>query len=371
MSSPARTKIRYASFADYDQIIAVQMRNGISESPRERWEALWRSNPALKERQAQWPLGWVLEVGSGEVVGFIGNLPLSFHFRGRELRAATGRGWAVDKAYRAYSMQLLHRFLKQEDVDLFPFVTVNRNAEPVLNAFKFEKVPIGAWNKSAFWITNYCGFSASALRMRSVPFHKVIAYPFAAALFFHDTFKGLDKQLGDPLSAIQQCPGFDDRFDEFWHELKGERENTLQAVRTRETLEWHFNAELSRKCAWVLTVTKGSRLVAYAIFDRHDRPAIGFKRVRFVDFQSLKGYEDTLGSFLSWSLDRCRQEGVHVLEVIGRWLDRPDLPRTVSPHCRSLLSWMYYYKANDKLLCEALKDPQSWAPSLFDGDASL
>src|SRR6266700_4033832 len=136
-SRPARPKARYASFADYDQIAALQIRNGMHQSSQERWEGLWRGNPALRGCESEWPLGWVLETDTGEVVGFIGNVPLAFHFRGREVRAATAIGWTVDKAYRGYSIQLLHRFLDQRGVNLFPFATVGPNAEPLLKSFKF------------------------------------------------------------------------------------------------------------------------------------------------------------------------------------------------------------------------------------------
>lgn len=166
-------------------------------------------------------------------------------------------------------------------------------------------------------------------------------------------------------------PGFDDRFDEFWQELKYEQENTLLSVRTRETLEWYFKDSLSCKSVWVLTVSKGSRLVAYAIFDRWDYLPLGLKRVRLIDFQSLKSFEHTLHSCLNWALRRCRQEGIHILEVLGCWLDRPGLPSIAPAHCRTLASWAYYYKANDKELAQALNDPRCWAPSSFDGDSSL
>jgi hypothetical protein len=34
-------------------------------------------------------------------------------------------------------------------------------------------------------------------------------------------------------------------------------------------------------------------------------------------------------------------------------------------------SWRFYYKACEPQLAEALKAPEVWAPSSFDGDASL
>jgi hypothetical protein len=120
-----------------------------------------------------------------------------------------------------------------------------------------------------------------------------------------------------------------------------------------------------------VTASEGSRLVAYAIFDRQDNAALGLKRIRFLDFQALTGYEKIIGSALNCMLRKCRREGVHVLEYAGRWLNRPGLPSLSAPYQRTLSYWTCYYKARDKELCEALKDPKAWAPSLFDGDASL
>jgi hypothetical protein len=123
--------------------------------------------------------------------------------------------------------------------------------------------------------------------------------------------------------------------------------------------------------AWIVTACSGSRLIAYAICDRHDRPAYGLKRVRLVDYQWLDGSEEAFRSVLSFILRKCRSEGVHVFENPGCWLARKSLPESVAPYGRSLASWTHYYKANDKALGAALQDPSAWAPSYYDGDASL
>jgi hypothetical protein len=190
-------------------------------------------------------------------------------------------------------------------------------------------------------------------------------------LFCRDSFKDARIRVHRSTSEIELCSKFDNRFDEFWWELKHENDNVLLAVRTRETLAWHFRDRLLRQSAWILTASKGSRLVAYAIFDRHDKPALGLKRVRLVDFQALNGSEEVLRSALSWMLHKCREQGIHVLEVIGCWLDRPMLLQIPVPYHRTLPSWMYYYKAIGNELSATLRNPKIWAPSCFDGDASL
>ncbi len=103
----------------------------------------------------------------------------------------------------------------------------------------------------------------------------------------------------------------------FWEELKRARPERLLATRSLEVLQWHFHFALAEKRLWILTMQESSRIVAYAIFLRHDNPAFHLKRVRLVDFQALNENAPVLGPMLLWALSRCRQEGIHMLEAYG------------------------------------------------------
>ena len=98
---------------------------------------------------------------------------------------------------------------------------------------------------------------------------------------------------------------------------------------------------------------------------------MGLKHIRLVDFQALNGFHAALPSVLSWMLRRCREQRVDLLEVTGGWLERCTWPSIRAPYKRVIASWPYYYKTMDRELSEALRDPQVWAPSSIDGDASL
>ena len=366
-----RPKLREACWEDFDQIAALQTRNGLATRSYEDWMEFWRGNPVYKQLGGQWPIGWVLEIEDSEIVGSIGNIPVAYQFRGRELRAAAACSWAVDARYRCYSMLLLDSLLSQKDVDFFISTTVSSWAEPAFTVFQSSRLPVGTWNKSAFWISNYRGFSYSVLRRTSIPLATLISYPLSAALFCRDRFITAGMRAHGSTADLELCSEFDGRFEEFWEELKHQNDNILLAVRTRETLRWHFRNSLSRGSARILAASKGSRLIAYAIFDRQDNFVLGLKRARLVDFQAVHGAEEVLRSVLCWMLHKCWEEGIHVLEVKGCWLDRQGLPRILAPYHRTFASWAYYYKANEKELRETLKDPKVWAPSSFDGDASL
>jgi hypothetical protein len=74
---------------------------------------------------------------------------------------------------------------------------------------------------------------------------------------------------------------------------------------------------------------------------------------------------------LSWAMKKCRAEGIHMLEHVGRWLEEGEVLDRIAPYRRRLLAWRYAYRANNPELAEGLREPRAWAPSLFDGDASL
>jgi hypothetical protein len=370
--SQSSLRIRETSVEDYSQIAELQVRNGLRARSYDDWLAIWTANPVYKQKGGVWPIGWVLETERGGIVGSIGNIPLAYQLNGRELLAAAPCSWVVDPSYRSYSMPLMSYLMRQKGIDLFLCTTVSSASEPTYrSAFQFSRVPVGAWDKAAFWITNYRGLSQSALMTKSFPLSKAMSYPVSAALFCWDKFRERDLRIQDAACEIELCSRFDSRFDDFWEELKRQNQDALLAVRTRETLAWHFRYSSLQQSLWIVGVFKGPRLVAYAIFDRPDNPVLGLKRVRLVDSQALSGYEREVGSALNWALQKCRAEGIHVLENAGCWLDCRGLPQVPPPYKRTLSCWVYYYRAIDQRLSQALLNPKVWAPSSFDGDASL
>src|SRR5882672_3508945 len=91
--SQSSLRIREASAEDYGQIAELQKRNGLRARSYEDWLAIWTANPVYKQRGGAWPIGWVLETERGEIVGSIGNIPLAYQLKGRELLAASSCSW--------------------------------------------------------------------------------------------------------------------------------------------------------------------------------------------------------------------------------------------------------------------------------------
>jgi hypothetical protein len=348
------TSTRTARLDDYSAIAALQARNGLITRSYEMWSGLWTENPAALDFDDSFPLGWVLEDAAGELRGYLGNVPLAYTFRGRVVRAATPFSWVVDPGCRFLSLDLQRRFVRQKYLDLVVYTTPNAVTEALLLAFSFTRESTGKWDKAGFWITNYAGFARSAIQFLSLP--EALSYPAAAALFAADRWRVPRRSSAE----LELCARFDGRFDAFWEELRAENREKLLAVRDRETLAWHFR----RKKVWILAASRGTRMVAYAIFDRHDNPKLDLKRVRFVDFQALHGFEYLVRQALAWALDRCQREGIHIVENTGCWLERLGVK---PPYRRRLESWTFYYKTRHPELSGA----DVWIPSGFDGDATI
>src|SRR5215469_7777798 len=211
--------LREACFDDYPEISALQLRYGLEPKEYNEWMHLWVGNP-IYQRTRSWPIGWVLENEDGKVVGYIGNIPLSYEFQGLQLLATTAYGLVMDSLYRAYSLPLLSRFFNQMQVDLFLNTTVNPHASRVYEPFRVRRVPVGAWDKSWFWITNYKGFLASFLARKNLTLLQPLIYPMAIGSQLQDMIsRSMFKTRKDGVE-IRAYNGFDERFEQFWNKLK-------------------------------------------------------------------------------------------------------------------------------------------------------
>jgi hypothetical protein len=362
----ARVWVRELTTEDHQQVTHLTRRHGIQTEPLVQWTHLWFSNPAYGKTR-NWPLGWVLEDTQGRVVGHLGNIPLEYIWRGSSRLAATSRTWVVDEPFRGFAPLLLDCHFTQRNVDLFVHPTVNVQASAAYATFQARRVPVGQWDRAAFAITGYQGLTEAWLRMRRVPFSKALSYGGAAALFLKDRVIA-GPQYRD--IQFEECHTFDHRFDDFWRELQARNKTLLLAVRSRETLQWHFKYAFTHKRISVIAAIREGRIYAYAIFLRYDNYRLGLRRTRLVDFQALDDRDAVLTASLSWIREKCRRDAIHTFEIVGIVPACHHIERLV-PHTRQLPAWLYYYYVPDPNLAKELADPLVWSPCTYDGDASL
>lgn len=371
-SSRAPT-LRQACFDDHPLIAALARRFGLGFEQKSAWEHLWVNNPAYREIQGKFPMGWVLEDGGGRIQGYLGNIPLHYEFEGKKLLAAATRSWVVDTPCRGYALMLLGPFYQQRNVDLFLGTSVNSQSGVASGLFKNVRVPVGTWDRSLFWITHHRGFTDSFFTKKGWTFAKAFSYPVSLGLSLRDRARGSGFRNGASDLAVVPVESIDERFDAFWAALRKKKSGLLLAVRDRETIDWHFKFALNRRDAWVYTFSGAAGMTGYAVFLRQERQQVGLNRVCLVDFQCLE--EEKAGKFFMAALwtafERCRRESIHMLELIGLPPALKASAELAAPHHRKFDNWMYFYKTNNPTLAKKLKRAEVWEPSLFDGDSSL
>jgi hypothetical protein len=365
-----RPALRPASFDDYDQIAALEEANGLLSQPREQWLHLWRDNPAYQQL-SDWPIGWVFEDARGRIMGSLQNVPCLYRFAGQTYVGAFGRGWAVDVAYRAFSLLLIASQLQQPNVDLRLTSTAGPKTSALLTMRGWSRVPAGEWDRSALWVTGYAQTGRRYLAARTPRLVSALAGPLLYVPLLVKDIIAARPRLLKTRCELSWCTGFDARFDQFWAELESQNSRVLLATRDRQTLEWHFKYALEQGRIWILTACDGPRLLAFAILERRDTQSLDLARMLLIDFQALAGDRNLASAMISCVLDRCRREGIQVLENIGCWLEKEQTLVLRAPYRRELGNWSFLYRATNPALADGLKSAESWSPTQYDADGSF
>ena len=365
-----RPRLRLASLDDYEQIRAVQSANGLSTKSREQWLHLWQNNPACWELPG-WPAGWVLENESGSIVGALENLPCLYRLGGRKFVCAFGRGWAVEPAYRVYALQLVVSQMRQANVDLLITTTAGSRTTELLTRSGWSQAPVGRWDRSAVWVTNYAETARSCL-VKTPRLVSSLAGPILSATLRWKVAAPWRARRPEGRWKLRWCADFDKRFERFWQELEEQSSRRMLAVRSTQTLQWHFKYALQENRLAILSASDGGgRMIAYAVFERRPVPSLGAERALLIDFQTLVADCDLVAAMISFAVERYREEGVPIMENVGCWLEARQ-PLTHRPLFRRVLgSWSYLYYSKNQELARTLRDPEPWYPTQFDADASL
>jgi len=343
--------------------------HGFKRPTQDWWNHLWTDNPAC---DADWPPAWVIESAEETLVGFLGNVPLQYFFKGRQLRAASCSTWVVDRDFRSHSLYLFSKFIGQRGADLLLNTTANANASEFFAAMRIKKVPVPHYDKALFWVTSNWGFMRSVLLAKMIGLrNRLTGAPAGARRSVPPSSAAL---LNPPRTAadrtVREYPAFDERFDRLWAILQ--EGPFLLRARDSVTLNWHFHSQLGRGRAWVFGIENpGGTLQSYAILVRQDNQSIGLTRVQLVDFQTTRPDFADLAPLLRHARKRARNAGVHMVEAVGFHAGLRAALEDLRPWRRQLSSWLFFYKAVDPELDADLKNAAVWNPSFFDGDGSL
>ena len=347
---------------DYEGTAAVLVRNGLRRPSREQWDYLSRGMPHDGEL-AGIARGWVLDDGSGEIVGAFRNIPFLYEWNGRPVRVAVASAWAVDGSHRHQSLSLATAYFKQTSVDVLLNTTaVASTSGKAFLAFRAEHVPQPSYTSRMLWITGYKGFTANLIRQRRIPGASMLQYPAACGVWMADVLRGGGRRGSH--DQLRRTDRFDERFDACWAALR-QRANRLQAVRNAATLAWRFALEAQRPT--VIVLERDDRLLGYIVLVRRDQS--GLRRLEVADLQAVNDDGESMRALMSGALRSAAQDGIHVVALSGCGGVTRRALIALKPHVKTVPGWPLYYKVLDPSLKEPLRAESAWDLSLYDGDS--
>jgi hypothetical protein len=280
--------------------------------------------------------------------------------------------FVVAAEQRGYTLFLLDRYLRQQNADLMISNTANGQSFRVFSQLGVSLAPAETWNRTALWVTNHRGLVADWLKRRDFVASTALSYPAALLLSIRDAwFRMLVNVRSSRGLSSEFCTAFDERFDTFWERLRECYKSKLLAVRNRATLGWHFQQALRENRVWILSLSRGQALIAYAVFvlskAEEGDPIL---RMNLADFQSLDDDQNIYFVLLRSAIGLVQEHGIHLLSMIGVTASGIDAT-LFAPYRRPLSNCTFVFKARNPNLAATLADPRLWCPSLYDGDASL
>jgi len=365
--------IREADFNDELSVQRLCQRNGLEgERSGQAWNWIWRKNPFVVQN---WTIGWVLE-SSGNVVGFIGNIPRAYSFKGKLWIAAVARAFVVDKPYRTYTLKLISAFFQQKQADLFIFSSANNVSGAVYNMARAMPIPQKDYSKNLFWVVSPRSFLFSLLRKKGIwKFYStlaswIIAPFFSMEILFRKRWsfdlKGEKKIEMLPLSEMSN------EFNELWIKLQEKSPDRLFSRRDREAITWQFsNQSANTRNPTLLTARRKGNLVGYMILTREDSLKFELRRLMVTDLIVLDDDPEMIRALMKEAFIFAKQKKLAMLQLVGFPSAVRKSLQPLHPLSYSTPYTTFWYHAVNPNLKDELQSESTWYASTFDGDSSL
>ena len=307
-------------------------RNTNRETWWRRFENWWTLNPAFT---AGFSRGWVLEE-NGNVVGFIGNVPVQFVVGGEPGIAAAAASWYVDPSVRGMaSLSLFNQYLDQDDAALFLFKTENANLVPVLRKFGFQQYPCLSRPWEYRVIVDRLRFIRGNISSVAHGLHFPVIDPRAGdgssgtmetenhSHHWH-LFERSMKSSGESPGAMYTCSlctKCDDSFTRLWYPLLESYDIAMS--RDPRTLNWLYFVAARRYDRKVIQCRRSAddTLVGYMVFDFSPWSFPGSGAMKLMDMRIAENDPQVLASLVSFAMEVARQNNTPSMRL---WADSPE-----------------------------------------------
>ncbi len=364
--------LREARMEDCEKVRSLQERFGLEADSWTDWKRLWQDNP-IQEKQI--PIGWVLE-DKTKIVGFFGNVPVSYFLGEQNLKVVSSRGWVVDPKYRSHTLKLLFASMNQKNIDIIINSSSNETAFKIFNSFQCRPIPLNTYGKILFWILNEEAFFSAALKKKNIsPLANPLARLFGNLFKVIQTLnkitmnKSLKKISPDFEIKVLQPREVGKEFDDFWSYKILEKKRFL-ADRRAPYLNWHFSGE--KMDIKIIACYKQSRLEGYIALFKRTSKKLDYIRYQIIDLIALDDNLQIIQVLLARAYQVSREDKVDALEITGFTTHIQRLAKKLGALSRKSFQTPFTYKLiNKELSKEEFSKEELWYPCLYDGDSSL
>jgi hypothetical protein len=349
--------------------------NHSPETWMQRFEIWWKQNPA---RNCEIPYGWIIEEKNAEILGFIGNIPVSFQISGKKDTAIAGTSWCTKPSARGFtSLKLIQTFTKQNAGRLLLNNTPNEAAQKVFPKYDYHCVQLPHDGMEYWYVRNYDGFLSLLDRqyftsetLRDVI--KGLKYPLK---YLSPVIRGIKEwslpDLKDAGLVFSLCRECGDQYTDLWESHRISDQMTL--YRDAETLNWLFFSKNVAEKRHVIAchLEETDELVGYAVFDDLYADEGGGYILQLKDMFVPGMSAQFLLLLIEYSFQLAKETNDDALSL---WSVNETMSLLLNRHIRTRrrVSKPYFYKCGDKYNINNIKYySNSFVPSFIDPDGGL
>jgi len=366
-----KISVREAVLDDEYEVQNLCVRNGLRrENSKNTWEWIWGGN---RFYNSDWPLGWVL-VTNGNIVGFIGNIPRGYTFKGKQLLAGVARAFVVDEEYRSQSLKLIVKFFNQLNADILIFSSANIDSATVYCFAGAKKIPQSDYNKDLFWVISPTAFIFSLLRKKglSSKLSSLISWLIAPLILVEKLLQNRWRGIDSSKIEIITLNKLSVDISELWDYIQQTNPDKMFAIRDKEAIEWQFiNQSAIQRKPIVFAIYMYEKLYGYTIAMQKDSPEISLKRLIITDIMVRDNDHALINALVKAVCLYAEENNMTMVQLIGFPISTRLAINKLHPFKHSVIHDRFLYYTNRNNLKNELSQEKTWYASTFDGDSSI
>lgn len=321
----------------------------------------WKNNPA---RTPDHVYGWVLEVPTEGIVGFVSLLPVRMKMARREISGGCGCALAVLPAYRNYSLRLFNKLMEWGDRHFHITTTANEISSQLNKAVGMNEIPVREFSRKFLWLLQPEMAVTWALGQSGWSVLGRLTERFPTAQLLKGVARGWfigrrRLQFACLKLLVEPVVEFTDEFTTFWEDNK--KDYDVTTVRDQAFLNWrHGQIPSLIGRTYVFACREQGQLRGYIAVQARAY-ASGYLRGHYVvtDLFYERARKDVLQNLMNYAFEFANAKGCSIFQVSGFSNEVMEELQTQRPYIRGGKLCPYWYKSFSDVTA-GLEEEKRW-----------